>query len=156
MRLWTLHPRYLDRQGLIALWREALLAQAVLLGQTRGYTHHPQVQRFRQSKSPVAAIAAYLDGVLAEAVLRGYDFDRSKIIGTSHPQERIVATSGQLAYEWEHLKKKLAVRAPSVLAVLPAVALPDSHPLFTVEEGAMAAWEVVAPSAQRNASPTTG
>ncbi|MGP9584395.1 pyrimidine dimer DNA glycosylase/endonuclease V, partial [Micrococcaceae sp. AOP34-BR2-30] len=30
MRLWSLHPEVLDRQGLIAGWREALLAQAVL------------------------------------------------------------------------------------------------------------------------------
>ncbi|WP_343214776.1 pyrimidine dimer DNA glycosylase/endonuclease V, partial [Dokdonella sp.] len=40
MRLWSLHPRYLDPQGLVALWREALLAKAVLRGETRGYTQH--------------------------------------------------------------------------------------------------------------------
>jgi hypothetical protein len=32
MRLWTLHPQYLDPRGLVALWRVALLAQQVLLG----------------------------------------------------------------------------------------------------------------------------
>jgi hypothetical protein len=37
MRLWTLHPRYLDSQGLVALWREGLLAQAVLRNRTRGF-----------------------------------------------------------------------------------------------------------------------
>jgi hypothetical protein len=36
MRLWTLHPKYLDARGLVALWREALLAQKVLRGATRG------------------------------------------------------------------------------------------------------------------------
>ena len=36
MRLWSLHPRYLDAKGLVALWREGLLAQAVLKGQTKG------------------------------------------------------------------------------------------------------------------------
>ena len=41
MRLWTLHPQYLDPRGLVALWREALLAQKVLLGRTRGYRAHP-------------------------------------------------------------------------------------------------------------------
>jgi len=25
MRLWTLHPKYLDARGLVALWREGLL-----------------------------------------------------------------------------------------------------------------------------------
>ena len=37
MRLWSLRPKYLDSQGLVALWREGLLAQAVLRGKTRGY-----------------------------------------------------------------------------------------------------------------------
>lgn len=31
MRLWSIHPCYLDSKGLIALWRESLLAQACLL-----------------------------------------------------------------------------------------------------------------------------
>jgi hypothetical protein len=46
MRLWSVHPRYLDRQGLTAAWREALLAQKVLTGTTRGYRNHPQLVRF--------------------------------------------------------------------------------------------------------------
>ena len=40
-------------QGLVALWREALLARAVLRGKTRGYRHHPQLHRFRASATPV-------------------------------------------------------------------------------------------------------
>lgn len=37
MRLWSIHPRYLDTKGLVALWRETLLlAQAVLFGNTKG------------------------------------------------------------------------------------------------------------------------
>ena len=43
MRLWSIHPRYLDSMGLVALWREALLAQAVLRGETKGYKFHPQL-----------------------------------------------------------------------------------------------------------------
>jgi hypothetical protein len=34
MRLWSLHPKHLDRQGLLAVWREGLLAQEVLRGET--------------------------------------------------------------------------------------------------------------------------
>ena len=49
MRLWTLHPKYLDARDLVALLREALLAQAVLGRQTGGYTRHPQLIRFRNS-----------------------------------------------------------------------------------------------------------
>lgn len=32
MRLWSLHPSYLDAVGLVALWREGLLARKVLQG----------------------------------------------------------------------------------------------------------------------------
>ena len=109
MRLWTIHPRYLDPQGLVALWREALLARAVLRGETRGYRHHPQLTRFRAHPSPRAAINAYLAAVHAEATARGYSFDRRKV----RPARRVVpipATSGQIAYEWKHLLRKLAVR----------------------------------------------
>jgi hypothetical protein len=63
MRLWTLHPKYLDAQGLVALWREGLLAQKVLRGRTRGYRHHPQLARFRAQADPVASIARYLRAV---------------------------------------------------------------------------------------------
>ena len=56
MRLWSIHPRSLDARGLVALWREGLLARKVLRGRTRGYRHHPQLQRFRDLRDPVAAI----------------------------------------------------------------------------------------------------
>ena len=68
MRLWTLHPKYLDARGLVALWREALLAQPILRGATRGYKHHPQLQHFSESAHPPAALAAYLAAVHEEAV----------------------------------------------------------------------------------------
>ena len=57
MRLWSLHPQYLDPKGLVSLWREGLLAQAVIAGQTRGYRHHPQLARFLQSSDPRGVIA---------------------------------------------------------------------------------------------------
>ena len=79
MRLWSLHPKYLDPQGLVALWREALLAQAVLRGKTKGYRHHPQLERFTSHRSPRLAINAYLGSIYEEAASRGYAFDRRKI-----------------------------------------------------------------------------
>jgi len=140
MRLWSLHPKYLDARGLVALWREALLAQAVLRGRTRGYTRHPQLIRFRGAPSPVAAVAAYLDAVFSEAVRRGYHFDKSKIAGRG-PAAPMPVTRGQLAYEWAHLKAKLAVRAPAWLAGLGRVGRPDPHPLFHPAAGPVADWE---------------
>lgn len=140
MRLWTLHPQYLDARGLVALWREALLAQKVLGGQTRGYRHHPQLARFRELADPVAAIASYLAGVQAEAERRGYHFDRSKIPAARWPGQ-ILATTGQLAYEREHLRAKLALRDPARLDSLPEA--PLAHPLFRLVAGGVAPWEKV-------------
>lgn len=143
MRLWTLHPKYLDAKGLVALWREALLAQAVLRGETRGYTNHAQLIRFRQASRPLAAIAAYLHGVHDEATNRGYTFDPSKI----HPFDAVSpmdATDGQLAYEWIHLKEKLRLRAPSWLVSIAHIPFPDPHPLFRIVPGPVADWERVA------------
>jgi hypothetical protein len=145
MRLWTLHPKYLDARGLVALWREALLAQAVLGGQTRGYTKHPQLIRFRDSASPVESIASYLQAVHAEATERGYAFDETKI-AYSGCIESIAVTRGQLDYEWAHLRAKLRVRAPSWLARLKHRFRPEPHPLFHLVPGAVAEWEVTPPN----------
>jgi hypothetical protein len=141
MRLWTLHPKYLDARGLVALWREGLLAQAVLRGRTRGYKSHPQLIRFRRSGAPLGCIGLYLADVCEEAARRGYRFDRRKI-GRAAPAARIVVTAGQIDYEWRHLKAKLASRDPKWLAGLHAVARPQVHPLFRVRRGPVEEWEV--------------
>lgn len=140
MRLWSLHPRYLDPQGLVALWREALLAQAVLRGETRGYQHHPQLDRFRAHAAPLAAISRYLQGVQAEATRRGYRFDAGKIAPV-RKQVSLTVTSGQMAYEWEHLRAKLRVRNPALFREMKGIETPEPHPLFGVEEGGIAPWE---------------
>src|SRR5665811_1970085 len=98
MRLWTVHPRHLDAAGLVALWREALLAQAVLLGRTRGYTRHPQLQRFRSAADPIACIASYLRVVADEAKARGYAFNPARIVASGSPVPPIAETRGQLLY----------------------------------------------------------
>lgn len=140
MRLWSLHPQYLDPQGLVALWREALLAQAVLRGDTRGYRNHPQLERFRNHAAPLAAIAAYLEAVYAEAERRGYAFDKSKI-GATAERPTLVVTTGQLEYEWAHLMKKLQARNLACFQRWQGTATPEPHPLFEVRLGDVASWE---------------
>ena len=142
MRLWTLHPRYLDSRGLVALWREALLAQAVLRGETRGYVHHPQLLRFRNTPSPVTSIGSYLRAVHAEATRRDYHFDSTKIVASGEV-ELIETTRGQLDYEWSHLTNKLRARAPSWLADIGSVSDPEAHPLFRIIPGPIEEWESV-------------
>ena len=142
MRLWTLHPKYLDARGLVALWREALLAQAVLNGKTSGYTRHPQLNRFRATASPQRAIAEYLRVVHAESVRRGYQFDASKI-GSGGNTIVIPATRGQMNYEWEHLKAKLLRRDPAWLQPIQSLVRPQPHSLFRITPGPIEDWEVV-------------
>src|SRR5271168_412372 len=113
MRLWTLHPRYLDAKGLVAAWREALLAQKVLQGATVGYRHHPQLARFQSHKRPLQAVAAFLAGIAEEARSREYHFDTTKIAHRKL-RGRLDETSGQLLHEWRHLRAKLRKRAPKL------------------------------------------
>ena len=148
MRLWSLHPKYLDSRGLVALWRESLLAQAVLKGQTRGYINHPQLTRFRHSPSPVKSIASYLQSVHAEAIQRGYSFDATKFVAVSKT-EQICVADGQLYYEWAQLKARLRLRSPLWLAGFESLAHPEPHPLFRIVPGNMAEWERTLPDKNR-------
>ncbi len=140
MRLWSLHPKYLDPAGLVAVWREALLAQAVLRGRTAGYRHHPQLVRFREYGSPVKAVNGYLAGIWREASSRGYRFDRSRF-RDPHLASAIPIATGQLRHEAGWLKSKLAARCPDMLFRLPATGHPEPHPLFRVVDGPVAVWE---------------
>jgi hypothetical protein len=140
MRLWSLHPKYLDPQGLVALWREGLLARAVLRGETRGYRSHPQLDRFHAQRSATGAIGSYLLGVHAEATARGYNFDRSKL-GVVRAHRRIAVTEGQVQYEWEHLMRKLSVRNKALRKQWRAVDSPECHPLFEQAPGDIESWE---------------
>lgn len=142
MRLWSLHPRYLDRKGLLAVWREGLLARAVLMGQTKGYRNHPQLARFKAHVDPLAAINYYLEIIAGEAGQRGYHFNISKISCKLHP-EQIGVTEGQLRFEKAHLQKKLMLRDPSRLALLALNEIVETHPLFFMVQGSVEPWEKV-------------
>ena len=140
MRLWSLHPSLLDRAGLVALWREGLLAQKVLLGATKGYRHHPQLERFRESRNPVRAIATYLWSVADEAKERGYHFDVSKIT-MKRGKITIQVTEGQLAFELMHLKQKLRRRDPRHLQLVEKGEGIKANPTFQAVDGPIALWE---------------
>lgn len=140
MRLWSVHPRYLDPQGLVALWREALLARAVIRGATKGYRHHPQLERFQSHASPRYAISSYLSTVHAEALSRDYAFDRTKV-GPVRSIASIAVTRGQLDYEWEHLLRKLSVRSPAHYRQWRSHRSPECHPLLRCRAGGIEPWE---------------
>ena len=142
MRLWSLHPKYLDTQGLLALWREGLLAQKVLSGKTAGYKNHSQLKRFKKHPRPSAAIAAYLLSVWEESKRRGYNFDINKV-GVSKTKRKIQVTQGQLQYEFKWLCQKLKKRSPDQYRLITSQKKVLSHPFFYVVEGQTEGWEHV-------------
>jgi hypothetical protein len=140
MRLWSIHPRYLDGKGLVALWREALLAECVIRGITKGYTRHPQLVRFRLSDDPRGCINYYLSVVYEESERRGYSFDGSKIPAYASDCT-IPVTKGQVEFERSHLLAKLKIRDPERYMNLLKTESPAVHPLFSITEGGIEAWE---------------
>ena len=140
MRLWSLHPSYLDSKGLVAAWRESLLARAVLRGKTLGYRHHPQLVRFRSHPAPLSAINFYLRVLHEEACQRDYKFDCTKI-GPVRNQAKLRVTTGQLLFELRHLSAKVRQRAPNESHQLPRHKEVKPHPLFRIIEGPLEAWE---------------
>lgn len=142
MRLWSIHPEYLDAKGLVALWREGLLAQKVLLGETKGYKNHPQLIRFIKTGNSLGAIASYLVYVEKEAKKRGYKFNRTKIIN-KRTKIKISVNSGQIEYEFKHLLIKLNRREPDLYHKLKDVETIKLHPLFKKKKGGIEQWEIV-------------
>lgn len=150
MRLWSVHPRYLDASGLTACWREGLLARKVLRGETVGYRNHPQLTRFKSSASPVDVVDAYLGAVCDEAERRGYHFDRSKISLQVISEPVLTVTRGQLEYEFNHLLEKLQNRMPSLYLSFKDEKNILPHPLFRIVEGEREDWEKIRTFASRN------
>lgn len=81
MRLWSIHLKYLDKQGLLAVWREGLLAQSVLLKKPEkfgeknriAWENHPQLERFKRPDCYLI-IGMYLVYIWAEASKRGGNY----------------------------------------------------------------------------------
>jgi hypothetical protein len=134
MRLWSIHPKYLDQKGLITLWKDSLLAQSVLLGRTREYKNHPQLDRFRKSGDPLQMIREYLYHVHLEALQRGYDFSITHIY-ESHElvikfEPFCLIRIGQVQFEKEILDQEITKRRGIPRVILPVYDIPKLHPCF--------------------------
>jgi hypothetical protein len=140
VRIWSLHPKYLDSKGLVALWRETLLARQVLEGKTEGYKNHPQLERFKNQKKPINSINVYLQEIYNEAQRRNYNFDRNKINWKLN-SDIITVTSGQIDFEAKHLLNKLKIRDQEKFRINSAVKTFICHPLFKVVSGDTEKWE---------------
>lgn len=142
MRIWSLHPQHLDAKGLVALWRETLLAKHVLEGKTKGYTNHPQLNRFKTCEQPLDAINSYLAAVYDEATARNYNFDASKFNRPAKPV-KLNVTKGQVDYELKHLLSKLKIRDPKLYRETRKAVKIKVHPLFKTVKGGIEDWEII-------------
>ncbi len=141
MRLWSLDPKHLDRQGLLALWREGLLAKNVLAGKTKGYKNHPQLERFKETKKPLEYINSYLHSIYQEAKNRGYNFSLEKLEKVKTNLQKITINEGQLFYEFQHLLKKLKTRDINKYKEVFNLEEIKTHNLFRKIKGPIEKWE---------------
>jgi hypothetical protein len=141
MRIWSIHPQYLDWMGLGAQWREGLLAQKVLQGETKGWRNHPQLDRFKEHPQPIEAIGFYLKEIHNEAISRKYNYNFSKILEPSESIQRIELNQGQIIYEFEILQNRLKDRTPKKYQENLGVSEVIPHPLFILREGTPEFWE---------------
>jgi hypothetical protein len=141
MRIWSIHPKYLDAKGLVALWRETLLAKHVLEGKTKGYTYHPQLTRFKKCASPPKAVNFYLSEILKEANTRNYHFDDKKIDWNFTPIQ-LTVTNRQVEYEMQHLLRKLWLRDRRKYTKIKGLQAFEAHPIFVVVKGDIEDWEI--------------
>lgn len=142
MRIWSIHPKYLDSKGLVALWRETLLAKNVLEGNTKGYQNHPQLNRFKALPQPLNGINYYLSEVYLEAKNRGYHFTKEKI-DWSFSEIKMNVTNGQIFYEQVHLMNKLTLRDPELKEKWKDHTLFEAHPMFNIIGGKIENWEII-------------
>lgn len=156
MRLWSIHPEYLDRAGLLGLWREALLAQQVLHGLSEGYKNHSHMQRFYAlpKEDAMQHMSDYLFYIWQEGKLRGYKLNVNNIKDPRNDEPHIMVvpdtlftvTSGQLALEYQILRMKVKERDPRHFERLQnfpthKMWVPKPNPVFTLIHGKKEFWE---------------
>ncbi|MDD3302790.1 MAG: pyrimidine dimer DNA glycosylase/endonuclease V [Candidatus Gracilibacteria bacterium] len=142
MRLWSIHPKYLDSKGLLACWREGLLAKKVLEGKTKGYKNHAQLSRFKESKDKITSINAFLYQIYKEAKNRGYNFSLDKI-KKIEDKEIINVTSKQIGYEFKHLLNKLKTRDIKKYEEIKNTHNIEINPFFKEIIGEIEEWEKI-------------
>ena len=150
MRLWSIHPKYLDTTGLVAVWREGLLAKKVLEGKTKGYKNHPQLIRFINSEIALESINQYLYGIYEESTIRKYNFDKSKLYEINSKRVELTVNTKQIEYEFELLKSKLKKRDLNKYNEMSNITVIELHPIFIRITGDIENWEKIIPEIINN------
>ncbi len=130
MNLLSIHPKYLDKQALISLWREGLTAQKVLNGELTLKKESSLLKRFRQSGNPIKAIGAYLSMIASEGARQGCKLNHEKIICPNFDSEAIELDSQQIIFEMNFLKDKLKKRDTQKYRELKQLHYIETNPVF--------------------------
>jgi len=133
MRVWIVHPKYLDCKGLVALWRETLLARKVLKGKTKGWRNHPQLNKLKNHKNSVAAVNTYLLYVWKESEKRCYKFNKRKI-EKNFTKKKIKIPKKEVISDFEELKNKLKKRDPKRYREIVKVKKIEVNPIFIINK----------------------
>lgn len=148
MRIWSIHPKYLDTKRLTAQWREALLCKSILEGKTKSYTKHPQYLKLLKLKNPYQFINFFLLTIWEESQKRGYKYDKSKI---NLDEVKIFdnvyldVTIEQLKYEFCHMLQKMNNDDPQYLKNIIFLKKEGiiSNPLFNSIDGNIMNFEII-------------
>lgn len=136
MRIWSLHPKYLDKKELIDSWNDGLRTIGILTRNHQGSIFRPELSRFRSQSEPIIAVEKYLLSIANEAKRRGYMVDIRKLpsipVVVSH---KIPVSSGQIEYEWRQLMHVLAGRSPGFLRRIEYSPSHDINPIFYKRPG---------------------
>lgn len=142
MRIWSIHPSYLDSAGINGCWRESLLAQKILNGHNFSYKNHSQMKRFYSDRESLLAIGTYLYYIYLESVKRNYNYDFNKILYFNN-NYKMQVTENQLLYEFNLLQWKLKKR--NYKKYLENKNIKEIFPnnIFDVKEGQIESWEKI-------------
>lgn len=133
MRLWSIHPKYLDKHALIALWREGLLAQKALSGKGLVDEANVQLVRFKKSANPVRAIGSYLSFVASEGAKQGCKLNHERILQPNFEAKFMTTDVAQMELEVEQLKARMKTRNKDKFKLLTDVHKFEANPVFTLQ-----------------------
>lgn len=153
MRLWTIHPKYLDGKRLTSQWKEGIQMMHIWkeIGENPepakrlGYVSHPQVRRLSNLLVADSGLISlllhqHLTAVHEESVQRSYSFNK-KLIDDLAPDcknaPKVYVTMGQVAYEFALMATKNNEWSQKV-AIDPYMLC---NPIFQVVSGSIESWE---------------
>jgi len=111
MRVWDIHPGYLNRESLLGEHREVHAVFSIIINHKSGYARHPETMRWRDS---LGALVSRHDCLLEEMDFRGYRHlsPAPDIPGSPWPQVFIDPPAGQLSILEQKYRMKNPGRIP--------------------------------------------